>query len=78
LQQSYFRHFTEHSEDFIHSIGIQVVAKVLEVSAAWSKGRETSGKAYVSLSIAAPKYSPTKFYANLGCAVNPDDKNQNA
>ena len=34
---------------------------------------ETSGKEYVSLSLAAPEFGPRKLYANLGRAAGQDD-----
>jgi uncharacterized protein (DUF736 family) len=37
----------------------RTVAEGSELSAARSKARETSGKEYVSLSIAAPEFGPT-------------------
>ena len=37
------------------------------------KKGETSGKEYVSLSLAAPEFGPKKLYANLGKAAGQDD-----
>ncbi|MCI0429189.1 MAG: DUF736 family protein [Rhodospirillales bacterium] len=34
---------------------------------------ESSGKEYVSLSIAPPEFGPRKLYANLGRAAGQDD-----
>ena len=45
----------------------------VEIGAAWNKVGETSGKDYVSLSLAAPEFGPRKLYANLGRAAGQDD-----
>ena len=39
----------------------------------WDKIGEQSGKAYVSLSLAAPEFGPRKLYANLGRAAGQDE-----
>ena len=41
----------------------------IEIGAGWTRKGETSGKDYVSLSIAAPEFGPKKLYANLGKAI---------
>ena len=46
-----------------------------EIGAGWTKKGETSGKDYVSLSLAAPEFGPKKLYANLGKAAGQDDDN---
>jgi uncharacterized protein (DUF736 family) len=46
----------------------------IEIGAGWQKTGETSGKEYVSLSIAAPEFGPKKLYANLGRAAGSDDE----
>jgi uncharacterized protein (DUF736 family) len=51
----------------------RVFAEGIEVGAAWLRTSETSGKDYVSLSIAAPEFGPKKLYANLGKAAGQDD-----
>ena len=38
------------------------------------KKGDTSGKEYVSLSLAAPEFGPKKLYANLGKAAGQDDE----
>ena len=43
------------------------------VGAGWLRIGESSGKEYVSLSIAAPEFGPRKLYANLGRAAGQDD-----
>lgn len=53
----------------------RVLAEGIEVGAAWVRKSETSGKDYVSLSIAAPEFGPKKLYANLGKAAGQDDEN---
>jgi uncharacterized protein (DUF736 family) len=53
----------------------RVMTEGIEIGAGWSKTGETSGKEYVSLSIAAPEFGPKKLYANLGKAAGSDDEN---
>jgi uncharacterized protein (DUF736 family) len=53
----------------------RVLTQGIEIGAAWLKRGETSGKEYVSLSIAAPEFGPKKLYANLGRAAGADDEN---
>ena len=52
----------------------RVVTEGIEIGAGWQKKGETSGKEYVSLSIAAPEFGPKKLYANLGRAAGSDEK----
>jgi uncharacterized protein (DUF736 family) len=51
----------------------RVVAGGAEVGAGWVRRGETSGKDYVSLSLAAPEFGPRRLYANLGRAAGQDD-----
>lgn len=51
----------------------RVLTQGTEVGAGWTRKGETSGKEYVSLSIAAPEFGPKKLYANLGKAAGSDD-----
>jgi len=51
----------------------RVLTQGVEVGAGWVRIGETSGKEYVSLSIAAPEFGPRKLYANLGRAAGQDD-----
>lgn len=51
----------------------RVLAKGYEIGAGWVRTGETSGKEYVSLSLAAPEFGPRKLYANLGRAAGQDD-----
>ena len=51
----------------------RVLTQGTEIGAGWMKKGETSGKEYVSLSIAAPEFGPKKLYANLGKAAGQDD-----
>jgi len=44
-----------------------------DVGAGWLRRGETSGKDYVSLSLAAPEFGPRKLYANLGRAPGEND-----
>src|SRR5487761_1332444 len=51
----------------------RVLTKGYEIGAGWLRRGETSGKEYVSLSLAAPEFGPRKLYANLGRAAGQDD-----
>jgi uncharacterized protein (DUF736 family) len=51
----------------------RVLSEGVEIGAAWNKVGESSGKDYVSLSLAAPEFGPRKLYANLGRAAGQDD-----
>ena len=53
----------------------RVLTQGTEIGAGWMKKGETSGKDYVSLSLAAPEFGPKKLYANLGKAAGQDDDN---
>lgn len=44
-----------------------------ELGAGWNRTGKTSGKDYVSLTLAAPELGPRKIYANLGRAAGQDD-----
>ena len=52
----------------------RVVAGGVEVGAGWVRRGETSGRDYVSLSLAAPEFGPRRLYANLGRAAGQDDE----
>ncbi len=58
---------TDNQPDF------RVLTQGVEIGAAWLRTGETSGKEYVSLSLAAPEFGPRKLYANLGRAAGQDD-----
>ena len=51
----------------------RVLTQDVEIGAGWVRKGETSGKDYVSLSLAAPEFGPRKLYANLGRAAGQDD-----
>ena len=51
----------------------RVFADGAEVGAGWIRTSETSGRDYVSLSLAAPEFGPRRLYANLGRAAGQDD-----
>lgn len=51
----------------------RVTASGVEIGAGWIRTSETSGKDYVSLSLAAPEFGPRRLYANLGRAAGQDD-----
>lgn len=46
----------------------RILSEGAEVGAGWNRRSETSGRDYVSLSIAAPEFGPRRIYANLGRA----------
>ncbi|HEX7694042.1 MAG TPA: DUF736 family protein [Sphingomonas sp.] len=53
----------------------RVLSDGVEIGAGWMRRSETSGRDYVSLSLAAPEFGPRRLYANLGQAAGgPDDK----
>ena len=51
----------------------RVLAGDVELGAGWIRHSETSGRDYVSLSLAAPEFGPRRLYANLGRAAGQDD-----
>lgn len=53
----------------------RVLSGSVEVGAGWNRRSETSGRDYVSLSLAAPEFGPRRLYANLGKAAHSDDEN---
>jgi uncharacterized protein (DUF736 family) len=52
----------------------RVSAGGVEVGAGWMRKSESSGRDYVSLSLAAPEFGPRRLYANLGRAAGQDDE----
>lgn len=46
----------------------------VEIGAGWSRHSETSGRDYVSLSLAAPEFGPRRLYANLVPSADGDDR----
>jgi uncharacterized protein (DUF736 family) len=53
----------------------RVLSEGVEVGAGWTRRSETSGRDYVSLSLAAPEFGPRRLYANLGRAAGEDEDN---
>ena len=51
----------------------RVVSQGTEIGAGWVRKGQTSGKEYVSLSIAAPEFGAKTIYANLGRAAGQSD-----
>lgn len=51
----------------------RVVSGDVEIGAAWNRRSETSGRDYISLSLAAPEFGPRRLYANLGRAAGNDE-----
>ena len=52
----------------------RVLTQGIEIGAGWVRTGETSGKEYVSLSLAAPEFGPRRLYANLGRTAGQDDE----
>jgi len=53
----------------------RVLSDGVEIGAGWNRRSETSGRDYVSLSLAAPEFGPRRLYANLGQAAGgPEDR----
>ena len=52
----------------------RVLAKGYEIGAGWRRTSESSGKEYVSLSLAAPEFGRHKLYANLGRAAGQENE----
>ena len=51
----------------------RVLAQGIEIGAGWVRRGQTSGRDYVSLSIAAPEFGAKTLYANLGRAAGNAD-----
>jgi uncharacterized protein (DUF736 family) len=51
----------------------RVLSEGVEVGAGWNRRSETSGRDYVSLSLAAPEFGPRRLYANLGRSAGGDE-----
>lgn len=51
----------------------RVLSDGVEIGAGWMRRAESSGRDYVSLSLAAPEFGPRRLYANLGRAPGEDD-----
>jgi len=47
----------------------RVLSDGVEIGAGWTRRSESSGRDYVSLSLAAPEFGPRRLYANLGRAA---------
>jgi uncharacterized protein (DUF736 family) len=47
----------------------RVLSEGVEIGAGWQRRSESSGRDYVSLSLAAPEFGPRRLYANLGRAA---------
>lgn len=59
----------ESQPDFV------IMAQEIEVGAAWWRTAVSSGREYLSISIAAPEFGNRTLYANLGRAAGTDDEN---
>jgi uncharacterized protein (DUF736 family) len=51
----------------------RVMSQDIEIGAGWERTGQTSGKPYVSLSIAAPEFGAKTLFANLGRAAGQSD-----
>jgi uncharacterized protein (DUF736 family) len=51
----------------------RVLSQGIEIGAGWMRKGQTSGKDYVSLSIAAPEFGAKTIYANLGRSAGQTD-----
>ena len=51
----------------------RVISQGIEICAGWVRRGQTSGRDYVSLSIAAPEFGAKTLYANLGRAAGNAD-----
>jgi uncharacterized protein (DUF736 family) len=51
----------------------RVLTQGVEIGAGWTRTGETSGRDYVSLSLAAPEFGPRRLYTTLGRAAGQDD-----
>lgn len=51
----------------------RVLSGGIEVGAGWNRRSESSGRDYVSLSLAAPEFGPRRLYANLGRTAGGDE-----
>ena len=51
----------------------RVMAHDIEIGAGWLRTGQTSGREYVSVSIAAPEFGARTLYANLGRAAGQTD-----
>ena len=54
----------------------RVLAGDVEIGAAWNRRSETSGRDYISLSLAAPEFGPRRLYAKLGRAAGSTDEDR--
>lgn len=52
----------------------RVLSGDVEIGAGWNRRAETSGRDYVSLSLAAPEFGPRRLYANLGRVPGDDER----
>ncbi|MEZ5812470.1 MAG: DUF736 domain-containing protein [Rhizobiaceae bacterium] len=53
-----------------------IMAHDIEIGAAWWRTTISSGKEYLSISIAEPEFGNRTLYANLGRAAGSEDENE--
>ena len=51
----------------------RILSDGIEIGGGWNRRSETSGRDYVSLSLAAPEFGPRRIYANLGRAAGSEE-----
>lgn len=51
----------------------RVLSDGTEIGAGWTRRSESSGRDYVSLSLAAPEFGPRRIYANVCRAAGGDE-----
>ena len=51
----------------------RVMSEGIEIGAGWIRKGQTSGRDYISLSLAAPEFGAKTLYANLGRAAGQTD-----
>jgi uncharacterized protein (DUF736 family) len=56
----------------------RVYSEGVEIGAGWVRIGETSGKPFVSLTLAAPEFGPRRIYGNLGRAAGQDSEDSYA
>ncbi len=69
-------HFVKNKKANDNQPDFIIMANDVEIGAAWIKKAISSGKDYISLSLAAPEFGPRTLYANLGRNAGSKDENE--
>ncbi len=69
-------HFTKNKKTHESQPDFIIMSNDVEIGAAWIKKAISSGKDYISLSLAAPEFGPRTLYANLGRSAGSKDENE--